>query len=116
MIDKLNEHYSFCCSASVYDEEAMTALELAGRTTHKVNECVDKINDIDNRNEQAIDYMKDNIVTTTEKVVSEKVRDGEIIVDMEYNADNEALVINAVPHAGGSGYKYIPSQELIDLL
>ena len=40
----LNIHYSMENQASVYDEEAMTALELAGRTTAKVNEVVDKVN------------------------------------------------------------------------
>lgn len=40
MIKPLNEHYSFTNPASVHDEEALTALELAGRTTAKVNEVV----------------------------------------------------------------------------
>lgn len=44
MIDRMNTHYSMTNPASVFDEEAMTALELAGRTTGKVNECVDTIN------------------------------------------------------------------------
>ncbi len=43
-IKKLNHHYSMENPASVYDEEAMTALELAGRTTAKVNECVEMVN------------------------------------------------------------------------
>lgn len=43
-INPLNHHYSMENPASVYDEEAMTALELAGRTTAKVNECVAQIN------------------------------------------------------------------------
>lgn len=45
MIDKLN-HYSLTNPTSVYDEEAMTALELAGRTAAKVNECVEQVNGI----------------------------------------------------------------------
>lgn len=40
MFDKIN-HYSITTPASVYDEEAMTAIELAGRTTKKFNELVD---------------------------------------------------------------------------
>lgn len=43
-IKKLGHHYSMENPASVYDEEAMTALELAGRTTAKVNETVDVVN------------------------------------------------------------------------
>lgn len=38
-------HYSLTTPASVYDEESMTALELAGRTAEKVNECVEALND-----------------------------------------------------------------------
>lgn len=44
MIDKLNTHYSFENPASVYDEEALTALELAGRQGAKINEVVDAQN------------------------------------------------------------------------
>ena len=44
MIDKLNTHYSMTNPASVYDEESLTALELAGRTTAKVNEVVESQN------------------------------------------------------------------------
>lgn len=40
MIDKLNDHYSMQNLPSIYDEEALTALELAARTTGKVNEVV----------------------------------------------------------------------------
>ena len=43
MIEKIG-HYSLENPGSVYDEEAMTALELAGRTAQKVNECVDQVN------------------------------------------------------------------------
>lgn len=43
MIEKIG-HYSLTTPASVYDEEAMTALELAGRTAGKVNECIDEVN------------------------------------------------------------------------
>ena len=46
MIDKINMHYSMTNPASVYDEEALTALELAGRTAEKVNKCVDEVNKI----------------------------------------------------------------------
>lgn len=45
MVTKIG-HYSLENHPSIYDEEAMTALELAGRTAQKVNECVDKVNEI----------------------------------------------------------------------
>lgn len=52
MIDKLI-HYSLTNPGTVYDEEAMTALELAGRTAHLVNQCVEQINE----NTQALPGM-----------------------------------------------------------
>lgn len=45
MVDKI-KHYSMTNPASIYDEEALTALELSARTAGKVNECIDAVNDI----------------------------------------------------------------------
>lgn len=45
-INPLNHHYAMENPASVYDEAAMTALELAGRTTAKVNETVKAFNEL----------------------------------------------------------------------
>lgn len=52
MIEKLNSHYSFTNPATVHDEEALTTLELVGRTTAKVNEVADDQNSL--RTETAI--------------------------------------------------------------
>ena len=46
-LNPLNHHYAIENPVSVYDEEAMTALELAGRTTAKVNETVKAFNDLE---------------------------------------------------------------------
>lgn len=46
MIKPVNPHYSFEGPTSVYDEDALTALELAARTAAKVNECVEEVNGI----------------------------------------------------------------------
>jgi hypothetical protein len=51
MIKPIN-HFSLENPASVYDEEAMTALELAGRTASKVNEAVDAFNRLESDTEQ----------------------------------------------------------------
>lgn len=45
MIKKIG-HYSLENPATAYDEESLTALQLAARTAGKVNECIDKVNDI----------------------------------------------------------------------
>ena len=47
MIDKLNTHYSMQNNPTIYDEEALTALELAARTTGKVNEVVEAQNTLE---------------------------------------------------------------------
>lgn len=46
-INPLNHHYAMENTASIYDEEAMTALELAGRTTGKVNEVINAFNELE---------------------------------------------------------------------
>lgn len=46
MLDKLN-HYSLTNPGTIYDEEALTALELAGRTAAKVNEAVTAFNTLE---------------------------------------------------------------------
>lgn len=43
MIDKIS-HYSLLAHVTVHDEEALTSLELNGRTAAKVNEIVDDVN------------------------------------------------------------------------
>lgn len=60
MIDKLN-HYSLNNPASVYDEEALTALELAGRTASKVNEVVEDQNKLRTETEKHLDEQDTKI-------------------------------------------------------
>ena len=42
-IEKLKA-YALTAKTSIYNEDAMTAIQLAGQTACKVNECVDAIN------------------------------------------------------------------------
>lgn len=59
MIEKIG-HYSLANPASVYDEEALTALELAGRTAGKVNECVEAVNRIPEEvHKDVLEYVND---------------------------------------------------------
>ena len=77
MINTMNHHYSFNNPASIYDEEALTALELAGRTAAKTNECVEGFNKLESDtnkhlNEQDKELStrlssQDNRLTTMEK-------------------------------------------------
>lgn len=54
-IKPLPHHYSIENPASIYDEEALTALELAGRTTAKVNEAVAAFNVLDESTGKRLD-------------------------------------------------------------
>lgn len=64
MIKELNEHYSFTTSASIHDEEALTALELAGRQGAKLNEV---IRDQNNLRSETETHMKEQDNSITKK-------------------------------------------------
>lgn len=70
MIKKIG-HYSLENPGTIYDEEAMTALELAGRTATKVNECVDQVN----QNTEALPGM---VARDVQKHINEGAFDAQI--------------------------------------
>lgn len=70
MVKKLH-HYSIENPACVYDEESLTVLKLCGRLTHKVNECVEVVND-------AWDKLTDKLDDTAEQVVTDFVLAGKL--------------------------------------
>lgn len=55
MIDKMNLHYAFTNPASIHDEEALTALELAGRQGAKINEVVTDQNKLRSETEHKLE-------------------------------------------------------------
>ena len=59
-------HYSIENPASVYDEEAMTALELAGRTSAKVNEAVKAFNELETETNAHLEEQDQEISTRLE--------------------------------------------------
>lgn len=86
MIDKLG-HYSIQNIPTIYDEEALTALELAGRVAAKVNESVGAFNKLetetnnhlaeqDKQIDDAENYMVDNLPVFVEKEIGEMAADG----------------------------------------
>lgn len=113
MLNKIG-HYSMNNPASVYDEESLTALELASRAAGKVNEAVEAFNQLEEKTEKAVDYMETNIHEVTEKRVTELVEAGEIVVGMEYK--DEALTLKAVRANNISGSKYYADREFLDIL
>lgn len=99
-IKPLSTHYSFTDVPSVYDEEALTALELCGRTTKKINEIIEEvIKAFEEQNltvndtlkllvaecekhqltiDSAVDYMKDNLTESAEAILYEIANAGDI--------------------------------------
>lgn len=53
-------HYSLENPATIFDEEAMTALELAARTAGKVNECIKEVNAIPEKVAEDVQAHIDN--------------------------------------------------------
>lgn len=94
----LHPHYAFENLPTVYDEDAVTALELCARTAGKTNECVEAFNEHldecqqtydkhleackqhsaeqDKDIQDAVDYMKVNLEETTERLFNEAVEAG----------------------------------------
>lgn len=60
MVKPLNPHYALENPPTIYDEEAMTALELSGRVLGKVNECVEHVNTIPKKVKDDVQCHIDN--------------------------------------------------------
>lgn len=133
MIEKMNLHYSFTTPASIHDEEALTALELAGRQGAKINEIVDdqnahrsevskSINDqnktIDNaintQNENISKIKNDTVPAEVKKEVKKQIDDGtfDSQINNYMNNLNSRLdnLLDNVPEGGTTS-----DAELIDI-
>lgn len=91
MIDKIN-HYSLTRPASVYDEEALTALELAGRTASKANECIEAFNKLESETGEKLEAQNNFIEKMNSVTMPEKVREE---VDNCIKSGDFDLAINA---------------------
>lgn len=85
-------HYSFCDVPSVYDEESLTALELAARTAAKVNEAIklgkDSFKKQDTAINTAVQFMKDNLDESLHELAYEMAENGELEILSEENYNN----------------------------
>lgn len=72
-IEKLPYHYSMQNLPTIYDEEALTALELAARTTGKVNECVDNFNALRAQTEDTMGKQNTAIQKMNDETMPAKV-------------------------------------------
>lgn len=75
-LNPLNHHYAMENPASVYDEEALTALELAGRTTAKVNETVQAFNELEAQTNAHLDAQDKSLPGMTERAVQSHINGG----------------------------------------
>ena len=96
MIEKLSHHYSMENPASIYDEEALTALELAGRTTAKVNETVEAFNNLNtetNEHLNAQDNKIDSRLTAQDNKIETRLtkQENEIIPDTVADYQQELI-------------------------
>lgn len=56
-------------------------------------EISDSIAEQNNTIQEAIDYMKNNIIATTTNVINQAIQNGDLNIGIEYNAPTEALNI-----------------------
>lgn len=75
-LNPLNHHYAMENPTSVYDEEAMTALELAGRTTAKVNETVEAFNKLETETNKHLAQQDADIPVQVANKVQEHINRG----------------------------------------
>ena len=90
MLDKLT-HYSFTTPASVYDEEAMTALELAGRMGVKINQVIEELNTLAGK------ITMEDIQRAIDKTIKEMKDSGELneqILESLGNLNDNFLINN----------------------
>lgn len=84
MINPLNLHYSFTTPASIHDEEALTALELAGRQGAKINEVVadqnalqvQTTNRLNNQDTKLTNFKNTTIPNEVANEVQEQINNG----------------------------------------
>jgi len=67
-IKPLRTHYAFETPASIFDEEALTALELAGRQGAKINEIVEVVNELDTHTRETLKGQDEKVEQYTKEM------------------------------------------------
>ena len=92
-LNPLNHHYSLENPATIYDEEAMTALQLAGRTTAKVNETVEAFNRLEAETNIHLEQQDASIPVKIADKVQEHITGGQFDKQIDkYAGELEAQV------------------------
>lgn len=74
-IDQLR-NLAICTATSVHDEEALSALQLAGRTAAKVNECVKLVNEV-------CEKLDKDLANTLKAVIEHKLANGTLDLEID---------------------------------
>ena len=106
MIEKMNMHYSFTNPASIHEEEALTALELAGRQGAKINEIIEDQNNLRKHvGDELNRFEKENIPSEVAKDVQKYINDGAFDAQIDKSIGNLEkrvdTLLSTVP-AGGT--------------
>lgn len=94
-IKTLPTHYAFENTATIYDEEALTALELAGRTTAKINELVTEFNALDTETGKRLDAQDKAIPVKVSEAVEDHIKSGDFDDQIDKYAGNIHAAIDA---------------------
>lgn len=109
-IDKIG-HYSITNSASVYDEEALTALELAGRTAGKVNECIEAFNHLEDDTNRHLEEQDKQIPVQVEQAVDRHIEDGDFDEAIDkYAGELTDRLNNLVANAGDDNTEIVDAR------
>lgn len=95
-IDRKINHYSLNNPASIYNEEALTSLELSARTAGLVNECVDEFNKLEENTvnhlteqDEFIDKMNEETMPAlVDKEVNDHITKGDFDKQIERHIGN----------------------------
>lgn len=106
MIEKI-KHYALTAAATMYDEESMSVLQLAGRNAAKTNELVDKVNEFEGRVDEMEDFLSDGgVVVSVNDRIDKMVKSGELatyINDKAMANKADLALVTALANGGPSG-------------
>lgn len=98
-LNPLKHHYSMENTASVYDEEALTALQLAARTTGKVNEVIEAFNTLEGETTAHLKQQDESIPVKITDKVQEHITGGQFDKQIDKYAGELGAQMSSVEHA-----------------
>lgn len=106
MIEKIS-HYALTNLGTMYDEEAMSVLQLCGKNAKKTNELVDKVNEFEGRVDSMQDYLNEGgVVVSVNDRLDKMVSTGELasyINDKAMANKADRLLVEALASGSPAG-------------